>query len=114
MKIPSISRIPKHQQFNYTPRFYDPIKEDIEQRKESIRKELDKSLSPNYQSSIHNAFRRRRVASNQSNIIQLLLIMLLLATFFGYIYYGNMVLYLSFALVPIYLIVRKKNIFRKS
>ncbi len=32
MKLPRIVRVPKHQKFKYTPRHYDPKKEDLERR----------------------------------------------------------------------------------
>lgn len=114
MKLPSISRIPKYQKFNYTPRFYDPIKEDIEQRTEKIRRDMENNLTPTHQSPLRNAFRRRAVENRKSNITQLLLIILLLATFFGYIYYGNEVIYLFIIIIPFYIVVRKKVWFRKS
>lgn len=114
MKIPSISRIPKYQKFNYTPRFYDPIKEELEERKERIRRGLERNPTiHSYQSTIHNAFKRRAKENKQSNIIQLLVIAVLLATFFGYIYYGNLVFYLFLVLIPVYIFIRKKNFFRK-
>ena len=36
MKFPSLSRIPKNKRFNFEPRYYDPIKEDIQNRTERI------------------------------------------------------------------------------
>ena len=32
MKLPRIIRVPKHHKFNYTPRHYDPKKEDLDRR----------------------------------------------------------------------------------
>lgn len=32
MKLPRIVRVPKHHKFKYTPRHYDPKKEDLERR----------------------------------------------------------------------------------
>ena len=109
MKIPSLTPIPKHQKFKYEPRFYDPIKEDIEQRTERIRRTMGENpnLSSNYSSNIHHAFSRRTSENKQSNITQLVVIMLLVATIFGYIYYGNAVLYLIIP-VAVYIFVRKK------
>lgn len=114
MKLPSITKIPKYQKFSYTPRFYDPIKEDIEQRTERIKRDLEGNLNPNDQSPMRNAFRRKSAANRKSNIIQLLLIILLLGTFFGYIYFGNEVIYLFIVVIPFYILVRKKVWFRKS
>ena len=34
MKLPRIIRVPKHHKFSYTPRHYDPKKEDLERRVE--------------------------------------------------------------------------------
>ena len=32
MKFPSLIKIPRHQRFHLKPRYYDPIKEDVENR----------------------------------------------------------------------------------
>ena len=32
MKLPSLTRLPKHKKFNYAPRFYDEVRDDLEQR----------------------------------------------------------------------------------
>ena len=40
-KIPSIFRTAKHNRFNYEPRYYDPIKEELEERESRIRTELN-------------------------------------------------------------------------
>ena len=40
MKLPSIVRVSKPRRFDITPRHYDPIKEEIEQRTLAIKKEL--------------------------------------------------------------------------
>lgn len=114
MKLPSISKIPKYQKFNYTPRYYDPVKEDIEQRTERIKKDLEGNLSLRDRSPLRNAFRRRTMENRKSNITQLLLIILLLGTFCGYIYFGNEVIYLFIFIIPYYILVRKKVWFRKS
>jgi hypothetical protein len=41
MKLPSIFRLPQHKRFNFTPRHYDPIKEDIANRTALIKKQLE-------------------------------------------------------------------------
>ena len=40
MKLPSFVRLPGHKKFNITPRYYDPIKEEIVERTEMIRREM--------------------------------------------------------------------------
>ena len=41
MRFPSLFRTPRHQKFHIEPRYYDPIKEEIAERTERIRKEMD-------------------------------------------------------------------------
>lgn len=113
MKIPSLTKIPQHQKFSYAPRFYDPIKEDIEQRTERIRKEMGRNPTSSYQSSFQHAFGRRSSENRKSNITQLVIIMLLMVTIFGYIYYGNVALYLILIIAPVYIFVRKRFFVRK-
>lgn len=33
-------KLPKHRTFNYKPRYYDPIKEEVEERKRIVEQEL--------------------------------------------------------------------------
>ena len=41
MKLPSIFKTASHQRFAIKPRYYDPIKEEIEERTSRIKKELE-------------------------------------------------------------------------
>lgn len=38
MKLPKIMKVPKHKSFGYTPRYYDPKKEELERRVEQGKK----------------------------------------------------------------------------
>ena len=53
MKLPSIFKTASHQRFSIKPRYYDPIKEEIEERTSRIKKELEQEglLEPEEDSS---------------------------------------------------------------
>ena len=55
MKLPSLTRLPKNRRFNFQPRYYDPIKEEIEERTSRIKKEIGDS-SEFYREHISAAF----------------------------------------------------------
>jgi hypothetical protein len=110
MKLPSILRVANPHRFEIKPRYYDPIKEEIEQRTARIKKELqaegkipldkeDLEHEP-YSSSIRGAFAssshlRSRGASpfNKAGLLRLFIFVLLIAAVFGYIYLGPEALY---------------------
>ena len=109
MKLTSIVRIANHKRFSISPRHYDPIKDEIEQRTSAIKRELQEEgilssdpestgLSPGYQSSIRGAFRKKTKAKSaslfeKSGLLRLLIFVILLGGLGGYLYLGNEVLY---------------------
>ena len=47
--LPSIVKLPKSKKFEFIPRFYDPLKEELENRKEEINTESErKNILFNY------------------------------------------------------------------
>ncbi len=116
MKLPSILRVPKHQRFRFEPRYYDPVKEDIEQRiskaKQELaaeRREMDAELSDQHTTRISDAFARRRQrqpVTSKSGMPQAVLVVILTGGIFGYIYYGNVALYGLLATVAFYVYLR--------
>lgn len=109
MKLPSLFKTPRPQQFNITPRYYDPIKDDIEVRTERIKSELNLKNNSDYRSNIAGAFNRREKQNRQASVIQLIFVTVFLVTAFGYIYYGNVIFYFFLLLVPIYFYFRIKK-----
>ena len=93
MAIPSFFKINKHKQFNFTPRYYDPQKEDLEKRIKSIEQEMGVNEGEAYRPSIRkgqmtNYFRgKKRKAQKQSNIrLIIILIVLFLISYFLFFY----------------------------
>ncbi|MEQ6119693.1 hypothetical protein [Reichenbachiella sp. MALMAid0571] len=113
MRIPSIIKTPKYNRFKFEPRHYDPIKEEIEEKLKMARaqKEFD---TTGYQSSISAAFSKRQKKNSQASTFQLILAIVLMGTFVGWLFYGNQFFYAYLLLSPIYFYWRLKNKWRKS
>ena len=109
MKLPSLFRTPKPQQFHVAPRYYDPIKEDIQERTSRIKSELSRDKTSEYHSNISGAFARKAQQGRKINMIQMALIVTFLTLSFGYLYYGNDVFYIFLVFVPFYLYFRLKK-----
>ncbi|WP_373492617.1 hypothetical protein [Aquiflexum sp.] len=112
MKFPSIFRTASHARFDIKPRYYDPVKEEIEQRTAKIKRELQadgklplenenqETLNRDYGSSIRGAFTqgspikgRSSSMINSAGMIRLIIFLVLLGAFFGYVYLGPDALY---------------------
>ena len=109
MKIPSFIRLPKNKRFNFEPRYYDPIKEELEERTSRIKVELEGEEASTYRDSISSAFRRKQRREKQSNVMQLAFVILLVGVFFGYLYYGNEIFYSLFLIIPFYLWLKSRR-----
>jgi hypothetical protein len=108
MKLPSILKIPSYQRFNYEPRYYDPIKEDIEERRKKFKKQMDADgKRRSSRSRIEGSFRRRAQAEDNSGFLRLGIAALLFGGAVGFLYFGNIAVYITGAVAFIYLILRK-------
>ena len=110
MKLPSILRIPSYQRFNYEPRHYDPIKDDIEERRQRIRRRINadrKSGAGHSRERLEGAFTRRAPVKDNSGIIRLVVAAVLFAGVVGYLYYGNIAVYIAAGLVISFMAFRK-------
>lgn len=88
MRFPSLFRLPRHQQFQIKPRYYDPVKEEIEERTERIKSQLDAGVKAEYQTSrIH--FKRKAKAAPATSLIQLVIAASLGGLIFGWLQFGN-------------------------
>lgn len=113
MKFPSLFKTPRHQRFNIDPRYYDPIKEEMEQRTSQIKREMELEASddnrPAYQSRLEGSFARRRGKNKGVNIMQLIIAFILIGGFGGYIYFGNIALYATFTISSLLLYLKVKG-----
>lgn len=111
MKLPSLFRTPRYQKFHVEPRYYDPVKEEMDKRTQAIKQELntgnDEIDRPVYSSRIAGSFKMKKSASTGSaTLMQLVIMVLLISVIFGYLYVGNLALYI-FALVTTLLLYLK-------
>lgn len=117
MKFPSIFRTPSHQRFHFEPRYYDPVKEDLDQRQSRIKKELESGqvVDEEYKSYIKGNFTgklyKRRTGKSSSGILQFFLMAILFGGIFGYIYFGEIVLYYLLPFVALFIYLRIRRIF---
>ena len=108
MKLPSLFRLPRYSQFNFEPRYYDPIKEEIDQKMADAKRELESPGSA-YKSNIMGSFRKRKTEDRASSVNVAVLFVLMLGGVFGYIYYGDVALYYLGGGFLVYLFLRVKK-----
>lgn len=111
MKFPSFVRLPRNTRFTIEPRYYDPVKEEIEERTARIKKEMEGG-EIGYDSS-RISFKRKSIAAPGTSFLQLLIAAGLGTTLIGWLIYGNQVFYLLWLVVPIYLYFRIRRRTRK-
>ena len=121
MKFLSLfTKAPQHQRFNYSPRFYDPQKEEMQERENRIRKEIEEErgikseTTSEYRSRIAGSFqaaRRRSKNSAEPNAVLIRLGVLLFLSLFivAFIQWGKPVIYSLFLFVPFYFYLRFKG-----
>jgi hypothetical protein len=91
MAIPSFFKQNKPRGFNYVPRYYDPVKEEREERLRALRKESDAGKAPEegqhenqpYRSKImrgdmKNYFHRNKERVDKHSMIRLLVIIMVM------------------------------------
>ena len=109
MKIPLLSRRVQNKRFHYEPRYYDPVKEDIKNRTARIAAELKLERSAGHRESIREVFKSVEKRERSISFMQILIMVLLLGTVFGWIYYGNTALYIFLVLFPLYIFLRTRK-----
>lgn len=116
MKFPSIIRLPKHRTFNFSNRYFDPIKDELDERTERIKREIaveQKSgtdTGESFRASIK--FERKQASVRSASTLQLIIAAALACICFGWLYYGNDIFYAGFIIFPIYIYYRFKNKFK--
>jgi len=110
MKVPSLIKLPDHQRFYVKPRYYDPIKEEVENRERLIIAEINAEKKKGTYvpgTRISNAFNRGMTKKDNSSILRFLFVILLFGGVMGYMYYGNIALYTVFGLITSIVIYKR-------
>ena len=114
MKILSLfTKAPNYQRFNYTPRFYDPQKEEMKERELRIKRDLELEQGNvgvgAYQSRIPGSFqaaRRRSKATSdtlQSNLLRFGILLFIVLFLIAFLQWGRVAMYSFIPFVPLYL-----------
>lgn len=111
MKFPSIIKTSRYRRFEIEPRYYDPIKEEIEERTERIKRELRGEYSSEY-SGARISFDRKSRKTASTSFIQLLIAAVLSLMVVGWLYFGNEVFYVLIVIAPFYLYKRLRKPFQ--
>ncbi len=125
MKIISLfTKAPQHQRFSYRPRYYDAQKEEMREREERIRKELEREQGivtddkDGYRTRIAGSFhaaRKRSKPSAGTNAVLMRLAVLLFMTLLliAFFQWGKVALYGALLFIPVYFYMKFKS-FNKS
>ena len=92
MKFPSVMKINKHKRFNYTPRYYDPIKERIDEKIEEARRAHSKDENDRqagYSVRISDAFRQRERETRNLGSFRLLFLLAVIVLLTTYVLFGS-------------------------
>src|SRR6478736_4187749 len=114
MKFISLfTKAPNYQRFNYTPRYYDAKKEEMMEREDRIRREIeaekgvvsedDLGYRRRMAGSFHSARKRSKSVSSGPNVVMLRLAILLFISLllFAFLTWGKPALYSLFIFIPV-------------
>ncbi len=108
MRFPSLSRLPKYQQFDIKPRYYDPIKEEIKERTERLRQPIEGNRGTDLPSG-QIRLKRKVKSAPATSMLQLLIATILGAMVLGWLQFGqDFFYYVLWITVPSYLFYRLK------
>lgn len=119
MKFPTLfGKIPKHQKFNFGPRFYDAEKEGRAERERRIRQELENEktgAADGYETRIKGSFHSARKRSQatpsdlQASLIRIGVILFMVIFLMAYLQWGNKAFYGMIVFVPFYAWLKLKR-----
>ncbi len=89
MRFPSFIRLPRHQKFNYDPRYYDPVKEDLDRRISLAKKQTSDDTNDSNRERISAQWRRTERNSQKASVRQLIIVAFLISSVLAYFYFGN-------------------------
>lgn len=114
------TKAPQYQRFNYTPRFYDAQKEEMQERESRIKKELERERGiitesdGNYRSRIAGSFQAARKRSKpavgaNATMIRLVVLLFLAVFIIAFLEWGRPALYSLLLFIPFYLYLKFKS-----
>jgi len=108
LNLPSFVKLAKYKRFEYKPRYYDPIKEEIEARKRQLAQENIPLSSAG--ENIRAAFqKKRKIGSRRTDFGQIIMILGFMATFWIYFEFGNVAWIALLFFMAAYIWYKRKN-----
>lgn len=92
MRLPTLMKINKHKRFNYTPRYYDPVKERVDEKIEEARRAQGvdgDDTQAGYSVRISEAFRRRERENRNMGSFRLMFLLAIIVVLATYVIYGS-------------------------
>ena len=110
MRFPSFIKLPRHKHYEIQPRYYDPIKEQIAERTEKIKREMagEAKTDPS-----RISFQRRADKLPSASFLQLIIAATLCLLVVGWLNFGNDIVYALFVILPAYLFLRLRKMGKK-
>lgn len=113
MKIPSIFRLPNHQRYEIQPRYYDPIKEEIEEKRKKVRRVMalnkkdgiSNAMKPGER--LEGAFLKNAPRKDNSTQLRLIVGAVLFGGTVAYLYFGELAIYITVGMTISYLAAMK-------
>ena len=95
MRLPSFIRLPHNRKFKFSPRHYDPIKDDLDQR-----------ISESKNNKIKYFKKLRKSSEINTSRLQIIIAFILSFFIFGWLYIGNKI-FIFMLLIPLWFIYKK-------
>jgi len=113
MKGFSIFKVPKHQQFHVPYRYYDPVKADIAERKKRMQSQMAaEARNPKHSRAIREAiassYARRSKEQRRMVTTRLLIMIVLLALIFSYVY-NSPAVYYTLGLTAVFVVYMRRR-----
>ena len=110
--VRKLFKLPKYRKFTFEPRYYDEVKEEIEERVAKIEREYraeqkNPEAAANFKRDWEQALNRRQEQDRNSNLMVAYLVMLLVVSTVGYLVYGNIALYVAVAMLGVFVVYRR-------
>tara|TARA_B100000686_G_scaffold146978_1_gene154429 strand:+ start:342 stop:641 length:300 start_codon:yes stop_codon:yes gene_type:complete len=95
MRLPSFIRLPHNRKFKFSPRHYDPIKDDLDQR-----------ISESKNNKIKYFKKLRKSSEINTSRLQIIIAFILSFFIYGWIYIGNKI-FIFMVLIPLWFLYKK-------
>jgi hypothetical protein len=108
-KLPTLSKLPSHRVFEYTPRYYDPVKEEIKERLQKKKSASESDTDEEIKYRIKGSFRqyKRTTLNPYTGITRGLIVVVFIVSLFSMLYIGYYAIIMLIAgITAVYFITR--------